>query len=387
MKEKFAPYLKDVLPTIFSMANLAPEMGISGSDTFADLNDVITELRPNEDGAEKKLTVVTDELEEKDVAIQMLSVFIDELGGAFAEYVEPASRILLSLTKYQANDSIRSTCAEALPGLIKCVKAKLGVCPQLFAMAMEYQKNLIEAMKEEIDCECLIAQVNALKNIIDETGKGFLSQEDISFLSTKSVGIIEKSLERIDGLEEMKREEAEDEDEEFDENDLELIKEEGQNEYDLQLAAAELMGCLFKTHPDMVGELVTKLRTETLAHAFASGVQKRLKFGLFILDDMVEHLGPTYFRPEDYKVIVETVGSFAQNKSSSLRQASAYGIGVIAQYGGHAFAPHAEFCLTSLRGAVEFPMSAKVTEKIRKQDQFHHARDNAIASIGKVVKF
>jgi importin-5 len=126
-------------------------------------------------------------------------------------------------------------------------------------------------MKDETDCECLISQVNALKSIIDETGKGFLSQAEIDFLSTKSVGIIEKSLDRIDGLEKMKLEEAEDEDEQFDDNDLDLIKEEGQNEYDLQLAAAELMGCLFKTHPDMVSELVKKLRTETLAAAFASG--------------------------------------------------------------------------------------------------------------------
>jgi hypothetical protein len=48
MKEKFAPYLKDVLPSVFSMANLNPEMGISGQDALADLADVITELRPND---------------------------------------------------------------------------------------------------------------------------------------------------------------------------------------------------------------------------------------------------------------------------------------------------------------------------------------------------
>jgi len=34
----------------------------------------------------------------------MLTVFIDELGSAFAEYVDSASKILLSLTSYSAND-------------------------------------------------------------------------------------------------------------------------------------------------------------------------------------------------------------------------------------------------------------------------------------------
>jgi hypothetical protein len=143
----------------------------------------------------------------------------------------------------------------------------------------------------------------------------------------------------------MKNEQAEDEDDELDQEDLALIKEEGSQEYDLQLAAAELVGMLFKTHKMMVAELVNTLRTKTLTDAFKSEVQKRLKFGLFILDDMIEHLGYTYFSPQDYGTIVNTICSFANNKSASLRQASAYGIGVIAQHGGEGFIPYADVCL------------------------------------------
>ena len=43
--------------------------------------------------------------------------------------------------------------------------------------------------------------------------------------------------------------------------------------------------------------------------------------------------------------------------------------------------------LQSLRSAVEYGMSSKVQEKKGKQDQFYHARDNAVASIGKVLKY
>jgi len=116
----------------------------------------------------------------------------------------------------------------------------------------------------------------------------------------------------------------------------------------LQLAAAELIGSLFKTHKQFVAQLVQTLRTTTLNQAFSSNIQKRMKFGLFILDDMVEHLGPNYFSPEDYFVIVQTVCQFANNKSASMRQASAYGIGVIAQHGGASFANHSEACLKAL---------------------------------------
>jgi hypothetical protein len=71
-----------------------------------------------------------------------------------------------------------------------------------------------------------------------------------------SFRIIEKSLGRIKELEEIKEEEFEDEDDALDVEDLNLIKEEGNNEYDLQLAAAELLGSLFKTHKAFVANIV-----------------------------------------------------------------------------------------------------------------------------------
>ena len=49
----------------------------------------------------------TDETEEKREAIKMLTVFIDELGPSFYQWVEPTSKILLSMTTYEANDNIR----------------------------------------------------------------------------------------------------------------------------------------------------------------------------------------------------------------------------------------------------------------------------------------
>jgi len=116
--------------------------------------------------------------------------------------------------------------------------------------------------------------------------------------------MVDKSLARIEENNKVSKEEPEDEDDELDAEDLALLKEENNNEHDLQLAAAELMGALFKNHKDFVGPLVQKLRSETLVSAFTSNEQKRLKFAIFILDDMVEHLGPAYFSAEDFNAIV-----------------------------------------------------------------------------------
>ncbi len=92
MKKEFTPYLGQVIPSLFSMAALNPEMSIQGNEKAGDLVDVLSEVRPTDtEKQDKKINITTDEIEEKDVAIQMLAVFIDELGGGFAEYVEPTS--------------------------------------------------------------------------------------------------------------------------------------------------------------------------------------------------------------------------------------------------------------------------------------------------------
>ena len=386
MKGQFAKYLPYVLPSIFNMATLNPKMGVSGQDALYELSDVLKEVQPAD--SEKKASIVTDEVEEKEVAIQMLAVFIDELGESYFEYVPQTAQVLLALTKFTANDSIRTTCVSALPGLIKCIKQKQGnqASQEMCNIAREYNKNIYDAMKEETETECLCSQVSALREIVLECGNGFYTQDEVKELGESALRIIDKSLGRIKELESIKDEEVEDEDDALDQEDLALLKEEGKNEYDLQLCAAELLGSLFKTHQPFVADLVNTLRTVTLNDAFTSGIQKRLKFGLFVLDDMVEHLGPSYFAPADYMVIVQTVCKFANNKSASLRQASCYGIGAIAQHGGESFAAHSELCLNSLNEAIQYQMTGRVNEKKEKSTQFHHARDNAIASLGKILK-
>ena len=51
------------------MAALSPEMGISGQDNLAELTDVLAEVTPSGESGVGNLNVVTDEIEEKDVAL------------------------------------------------------------------------------------------------------------------------------------------------------------------------------------------------------------------------------------------------------------------------------------------------------------------------------
>ena len=68
MKSEFGPYLSQVLPSVLSMAAPEPAMSVQGNDTMSAITDVLNEVTP-ETGEAKTANVMTDEIEEKDVAI------------------------------------------------------------------------------------------------------------------------------------------------------------------------------------------------------------------------------------------------------------------------------------------------------------------------------
>lgn len=107
----------------------------------------------------------------------MLAVFIDELEGGFVDYIEPTSKILLSLVDYALNDSIRTSVAGSFPGLVKCYKsARPEDKATLVNMGKTYVEALVKALKEEQETEARVAQIQAIKDCIDEVGNGFFTE-------------------------------------------------------------------------------------------------------------------------------------------------------------------------------------------------------------------
>lgn len=156
MKQDFCQYLPKILPSILSMASLKAEMGIEGQGA-ADISDVLQEMAPKDGADKKKANIMTDEIEEKDTAIQMLVVFIEELGAGFAQYIEQSSEIFLGLTQFYASDNIRNSSAAALASLIKCAnEAQPENKAAIHELAKKFSNNIVEAMDCETETECLI---------------------------------------------------------------------------------------------------------------------------------------------------------------------------------------------------------------------------------------
>lgn len=203
----------------------------------------------------------------------------------------------------------------------------------------------------------------------------------------KIFDFIQQSENRINENNKYEKENMEgEEDDHLDEEDLMVLKEENKNEHQLQLDLGEIIGVLFKTHKDYCQNLAQKLITQILPEVAKHETKQKQKFLLFILDDMIEFLGPNFLGPV-YPQIVQQVCTYTNSKYAAIRQASVYGIGMVAQHGGEAFAPLKDLCLGSIKHAIEYSMDGSVKEKKSKATQFYHARDNAIAALGKVLQY
>lgn len=154
----------------------------------------------------------------------------------------------------------------------------------------------------------MICQVQAIKEVIDEVGAGFLTQETVDALYKQLVDMYYKSNQRINENNELaKNDDKEDEDDEVDQDELEVIKEENKNEYDLQLSIAEIIGIIFKTHAALSVSVVQNLFESLLSETLQSNEKQKNKFALFIMDDMVEYLGPEVLGDHYRNVAVQII--------------------------------------------------------------------------------
>jgi len=198
---------------------------------------------------------------------------------------------------------------------------------------------------------------------------------------------INESENRIEQNEKYEKEGLEgDEEDQLDEEDINVLKEENKCEADLQIHLAEILGVIFKTHKEFSRPLCEELLSKTLPEFAKVEIKRKQKFILFLLDDMVEFLGPE-FLGVTYTNIVTQICQYSGSKYAAIRQAAVYGIGMIAQHGGVAFLDNAMVCLTSLKTAIDFPIDNKTKEKKTKLNQYNYARENGISALGKILKY
>jgi len=146
-----------------------------------------------------------------------------------------------------------------------------------------------------------------------------------------------KALKESNERKEAKEEDL-DEDEDEDEDGVEFGSDEDPDmEEELNLAIAAVFGALFKTHKELTLPIVKSLYQQVLPNVFGEGGSFRMKqFGLFLIDDMLEHLGLDLL-PNEWMHLTEALLKFSIHERSEVRKPAVFGIGVLAETTKEAF--------------------------------------------------
>ncbi len=384
LKKDMVPYMEMLIPSLLKLAASVPGLSIgTNKDATVELEKAARELSetgvPEKEEKRKMVHVTTTDIEEKEAAINMLGVLIDELGGYLDRYVENFSQIVLNVLVHSGVQNLREAAAMTLKGLIKAAKNGKNIPmtqEYLSRLARTYLEALLKSALDEYDVDPLTVEMEAMTSVLEEAGK-CLDPPAIQKLFETAMKLIEDSNKRI----QVNKDQQQEDDEDADDAEVELMKADNKKEKELQLEVIQVVGSLFKSHTEeamfLVNLLYPKYLTETLKPDATNHMHQ---MGLFVVVDMVEHLG--YARiPTMYPEFAELIISYSQSAHPGIRQACMYGIGAIAKNAGEYYPKLAAKCLNALIQGIDAKAPADVKKKYWKS-----ARDNAIASLGKTIK-
>jgi len=219
----------------------------------------------------------------------------------------------------------------------------------------------------------MAAQLEAIKDIIECIEVPFLTQEEVDESGRQIVNILGTSIDRRTRREEFDEEDSDPEDEAF----TEFAKEE---EDTLHTALSEVLGALFKTHKNMTITIINYFYKDVLSKFLAPTVSHHdHKFAIFIIDDIIEFIGPELV-PNEWPAFSEAIIKYCTSKNEAVRQACAYGIGMLAKTSSpEFFAATSNVCLETLKAALQFTPN--------EEKPWGHAKDNAVAALCKMIKY
>lgn len=366
----FVQYLNVVMPPVLKAAQIKPEVAL------LDMDDPQNTGLDEEDGWEfvtlgeqQKFGIKTAGLEDKSTACQMLVHYARELKDGFAEYTEEVVKIMVPLLKFYFHDTVRVTAAEALPHLLECAKFKgeaylremwTYICPELLtSIEREPEEQVVPEMMESF-AKCT-----------EVLPMGFITQEHFTQLATIIHEKLEKHQERQ--TERVGKRKEEDYDEEVEE----ILKDEHDTDSYILSKVSDCMHSLFKTHKEAILPFFEHMLPDFVKLLEPQQPHSDRQWALCIFDDLLEYAGPSSIKYQD--VFLTPMLNSVQDANAEVRQAAAYGFGVMAQFGGPDYA--------NVCAEVIPVLSAVIQHSDGRTKANVSATENCVSAVTKICKY
>lgn len=131
-------------------------------------------------------------------------------------------------------------------------------------------------------------------------------------------------------------------------------------------------------------EIANYIYTTILPQSLDAKVSPKMhKFGIFLVDDMVEYLGYQLLA-DKWINLLEALLKYSSSKICYVRQAAVYGIGIFAEKSVGFFNESNMGSLTQMLQALK--VSLDIPQGEEKTKVYGHTKDNSIAAIGRILK-
>lgn len=368
--KEFVQYLPVVMPPVLKAAQIKPEVALLDLDDpqSADVNEDEGWEFMNL-GEQQKFGIKTAGLEDKSTACQMLVHYARELKDGFVDYTEQVVKIMVPLLKFYFHDTVRVTAAESLPHLLECAKVKGEdylremwgyICPELLvAVEREPEESVTPEMMESF-AKC-----------VEVLGVGYITEEQLTHLAQ----IIHDKLEKHDERQVERHGKRTDED--YDEETEEDLQDEHDADEYILSKVSDIMHALFKTHKEAILPLFEQLLPDFNKLLVPNRLPSDRQWAICIFDDLLEYTGPLSSKYQTY--FLEFLLASVQDTSAEVRQAAAYGCGVMAQFGG---TDYSEACAKAV------PLLAQVITNSESRVKSNiTSTENCVSAISKICKY
>ncbi|XP_043927244.1 importin-5 [Protopterus annectens] len=366
--KEFQQYLPVVMGPLMKTASIKPEVALLDTQDMESINE--------DDGWEfvnlgdqQSFGIKTAGLEEKATACQMLVCYAKELKEGFVEYTEQVVKLMVPLLKFYFHDGVRVAAAESMPLLLDCARVR---GPEYLTQMWHFMCDaLIKAIGTEPDSDVLSEVMHSFAKCIEVMGDGCLNNEHLEELG----GILKGKLEEHFKNQELRQVKRQDED--YDEQVEESLQDENDNDVYILTKVSDILHSVFGSYGEKVLPWFEQLLPLIVNLICPQRPWSDRQWGLCIFDDVIEHCSPSSFKYGEY-FLRPMLQSVCDN-TPEVRQAAAYGIGVMAQFGGENYRPFCTEALPLLVGVIQAPDS-KTKENV-------HATENCVSAVGKIMKY
>jgi hypothetical protein len=366
--QDFVQYLPLVMPAVMKVASFKPEVAIVECEDADHLHE--DDWQFVNLGDQQSFGIKTAGLEDKAAACQMLVCYARELKSGFVDYVESVTHLMVPLLKFYFHEGVRTAAAECLPELLEVAKSK---GPEFVGAMWRFcLKDLLKAVETEPEADVLSELLFCLSRCIECLGGGCLTEKDLEEifdLLNKHMG---KHFEKAEERDEQRKDE--DYDEEL-ENDL--VNEHDEDTFILS-KVSDVLHAAFGTHKEIVVPYFEKLLPHLLKLLEHGRPYPDYQWAICMFDDLIEFGGMGSMKYQQYflQPMVLALG----HQEPEVRQAAAYGFGIMGMYGGTGYAQTCADSLPFLAKMIDTPGSRATEANLA-------ATENAIAAVAKILKY